>query len=206
MGNSGGVPDSVGTGVPQQNGGIGTPDHDPSKNWDDRFPPWVWVVLAAVVFVVGVMVGRSTAVPFSTEFWRIAAQPMAVIIAGSAALSAAALAFRAQRAASLTALNGVTLQISAANAQYKATYDADVEQRSAEARDTAVDRCWERFEWIVALGERPRSSAEEMPFDLVTAMLEGLHDDVVGLDDQTLISGVEQYGSDLFEAYSRRSQ
>lgn len=213
MGNSGGAAESVPRGAPhggqarpQQRGPVGMPDEDPSENWDGQFPRWVWVLLAAIVFVVGGVVGRSMAVPFSTEFWRIAAQPMAVIIAGLAALSAAALAFRAQRAASLTALSGVTMQVGAGNTQYEATYGADVAQRNAEAHDTAVDRCWERFIWIVALGERPRSSAEEIPFDLVTSMLEGLHDDVVKLNDQTLINGVEQYGNDLFGIYSGLGQ
>lgn len=181
----------------------GTPENEAlGKNWDKQFHPAAWVVLAVIVFGLGAVFGRSTEVPLSADFWRIAAQPTAVVVAGAAALTAAAIAFRAQRAASLTALRGVRLQIKSGSVQYEKTYRADVQQRSDTARDTSVDRCWERFKWIVALSDD--TGREDDLFDVVTAMLDGLDDDAQALDDQTLTTGIVQYNALVLKAYDDR--
>ncbi|SFA41772.1 hypothetical protein SAMN05444374_102128 [Rhodococcoides kroppenstedtii] len=159
-------------------------------------------LIGALLFIVGGIIGRSAAVPYSTEFWRIAAQPAAVIIGGLAAVSAAAVAFRAQRAASQTVLRGVRLQVAAGEKQFRQTYTADVEQREADTNSTAVNRCWEKFTWIVALHQgKDMAAPGEVPVDIAVMMLESLYDDAKALGDPTLLVGIGEYSRLVVDAH-----
>lgn len=159
-----------------------------------KFPLWVIGLIGVVAFILGGIIGRATAVPYSPDFWRIAAQPAAVIVGGLAAVSAAVVAFRAQRAASQTAFEGIELQIHAGDVQFAKTYAADVAQRNADTNSTDVNRCWEKFTWIVALHQgKDMPESGEVPVDVANFMLTSLYNDAKALGDQTLLVGIGEY-------------
>lgn len=159
----------------------GGADSDSPRTGNGRFIAG-GIAVFALALLVGFLVGRMVETPAPTEFWRIAAQPLAVVGGGIAALIAASVSFR-----------GLKLQVASSDRQFRETYNADVEQRKADNKNTDTDRCWARFVWLVNLyygdaGNQPNTSP-----DVVVSMLTALYNEAERLDDALLVDGIQGF-------------
>ncbi|WP_142386972.1 hypothetical protein [Mycobacterium hubeiense] len=111
--------------------------------------------------IVGYAVGRLCAIPGTTEFWRIAAQPAATLTAGIAAVSAALIAAYQVR-----------------------------QTRNQDHRHHRNDEIWKRFEWVVdrltsATGSNSATAPALTPKQ-ASEMLESIKNAADDLDDPHL--------------------
>ena len=120
--------------------------------------------VAVVAYGIGFLSGRAWTVPGSTEFWTVAAQPIATLTAGTLALGAGALA-----------LYGVHLS----SRRSRAATAAEIKQRDDAAR---IGELWKRFEWVVE--QLSLQSPDDAAIDEDQAV-----DIVIGIRDSA-----EQYG------------
>jgi hypothetical protein len=110
------------------------------------------VVVAVVLVGVGYVWGRAAAVPFPTDFWTIAAQPLATLGAAILALIAGSSALIGAHLISSRAQADTTKEIG----QRDAAAAADVAQRREGVKDDVAQRekaagiaeLWKRFEWV----------------------------------------------------------
>ncbi|WP_141869663.1 hypothetical protein [Arthrobacter sp. SLBN-53] len=137
------------------------------------------VLLSGVALVgFGCLFGRSSAVPFPTEFWRIAAQPIATFLAAVVALVVGGLGFY-----------GIHLSSDRARR-------SDVEALEDRRADARIQRCWSRFEWMVE-----RASDATVPPELLTSFALNLSLEAVDTGDATLLDAVSDYAEHLLEAW-----
>ncbi|WP_183511385.1 hypothetical protein [Mycolicibacterium sp. BK556] len=140
----------------------------------------------ALLLYVGYVTGRFMAVPGTTEFWKVAGQPIATVTAAVLAIAAAGLA-----------LYGVHLSSS----RVRTSAASDVEQR---VRNERVGRCWERFEWLV---NQIEDSDEKYAFppELVVPTLEAVADEAATLKDDSLIRVTADYALFVFTVINARN-
>jgi hypothetical protein len=121
-----------------------------------RLAKWVTAITATVVagvlFLVGYVLGRVAAVPLSTDFWKVAAQPLATFGAGVFALFAGVSALIGAHLISSRSQTDTTRVLD----QHEDAAVRDVDQREAAAardveqreRAAGSTELWRRFEWV----------------------------------------------------------
>jgi len=136
------------------------------------------LLLGVAIFGFGCLFGRSFVVPFPTEFWGIAAQPIATFLAAIVALVVGGLGFY-----------GIHLSSHRARR-------SDVEALEDRQLDARIQRCWSRFEWMVE-----RTSDAAVPPELLTSFALNLSREAEDAGDVTLLEAVGEYAEHLLAAW-----
>ena len=141
---------------------------------------WWWGAFATFVAVwiafFSYVAGRGIAVPGTTAFWTLAAQPAATLIAAMATLFVG-----------LVALYG-TIFTSQRLEKHNTT------SRNDAVRSGELERCWDRFTWLVDQSTASDGTSSELfPPEVVTAVVDSLAADARRLDDKSLIAALSEY-------------
>ncbi|WP_016885071.1 MULTISPECIES: hypothetical protein [unclassified Rhodococcus (in: high G+C Gram-positive bacteria)] len=140
-----------------------------STTWVTRL---VMFGIAVLFLLIGYFLGRCVEVPGASEFWAIAAQPLATLFAGLAALGAATLAYVTGR---------------------RAWGQAKEHHRS--------DRCWSRLQWVIDKGSSPGSRDSGLSEALREKILDAIESEAFDLDDAALKEAVAAYSDEVIDRY-----
>ena len=141
------------------------------------------VVIGLVLLAIAFCLGRLYEVPGPLEFWKVTAQPLAVVTAGLFAISAAVVTFIAYRRTSDSAAHSANLQ------------------RVKEIRAEALDRCWERFRFIFENSETEGGDDPKLPPEVIFEVVDLLGDEAEKLKDQVLVQFIAQWGEYYADAH-----
>jgi len=147
------------------------------------FVATVIAVTAVFVYGAGFFSGRAWAVPGSTQFWTVAAQPLATLAAGALALGAGALA-----------LYGVHLSSN----RNRAATAAEIKQRDDAAK---VGELWKRFEWVVEqLSQQSSSDGAAIDEDQAVDIVISIRDAADQYGDEHLSQMLDVYmGGQIYD-------
>ncbi|MCJ0949940.1 hypothetical protein MTX37_28880 [Rhodococcus sp. ARC_M8] len=128
--------------------------------------------IAVIFLIAGFCLGRAVEVPGSEKFWSIGAQPIATLIAASAAVLAGALAF-------MTGLRS----------------------REQDREHHCSERSWSRLQWVIDKGSstNPDAGLDE---GLRDAILSEIELEAAKLDDESLKKAVGFYRLQVSAAFA----
>lgn len=128
-----------------------------------RVYKWLAPTIALLIFIVGYGFGRTVEVPGTHEFWRIATQPAATLIAALAAIFAGVLAFA-----------------------------TGLKSREQDREHHCSERSWSRLQWVIDKGSSttPDTGLDE---GLRDAILTEIEVEAAKLDDESLKKAVFMY-------------
>lgn len=141
------------------------------------------VFIGLVLLAIAFCLGRLYEVPGTLEFWKVTAQPLAVVTAGLFAISAAVVTFIAYRRTSDSAAHSANLQ------------------REKEIRAEALDRCWERFRFIFDTSETGTNNDRQLTPEVVFPVVTLLAEEADALEDQVLVQFIAQWGAFYSDTY-----
>jgi hypothetical protein len=127
------------------------------------------IVLGALFLWGGYVWGRAVAVPNTTEFWKTFGQPIATFGGAVCTLAVGALA-----------LFGVV--------------STNAATRKHSERSEELNRCWERFTWLIEQTAGTSGDGPEVfPTEVVSEVVKSLVADAIRLKDRTLEAALTEY-------------
>lgn len=151
------------------------------------------LVTAVFCFFSGAVLGRSTTVPGSTEFWELAAQPAATALTGMLALAAAGLGLYGVISASNKSQNAILAELDVRERQFQNKQEAEEKYERGKNKQLEIDRCWERMTWLASNIDAIGNGSHALPVEVGAKLASKLADDAARLNDRSLLLTIREY-------------